>query len=268
MNLRQKAFHCLSITDPLEKHQSVHDLFWLAQTGNLMCAAKVPLVCNENLIPGRPSNPVLVNPLSVKRRAMHTVEGRAIAIHALAHIEFNAINLALDAVWRFPDMPDNYYYEWLKVAFEESKHFLLLKEHLQSLGYDYGDFPAHDSLWEMVDKTKGDVLARMALVPRTMEARGLDAVPMIRDRFIQVKDHNMVKILDIILHDEIGHVYVGNQWFNYLCRQKQLDPIKTFKELSRLYKAPTLRSPFNFNARKLAGFSEAELEILTSESSQ
>jgi uncharacterized ferritin-like protein (DUF455 family) len=262
MNLRQEAFHCLSITDPLLKHQAVQDLYSKSNYQQVSCTPNEILLINDSQIPGRPSKPTLVNPLSVKKRAMHTSEGRAIAIHALAHIEFNAINLALDAIWRFPNMPEPYYWDWLKVAFEESNHFLLLKKHLQTLGFDYGDFPAHDSLWEMVDKTKGDVLARMALVPRTMEARGLDAVPMIRDRFIQVKDQSMVDILDRILMDEIGHVYIGNYWFNYLCTHKNLDPIKTFDELCLSYNAPTLRAPFNIPARKLAGFSETEVRRL------
>jgi uncharacterized ferritin-like protein (DUF455 family) len=217
---------------------------------------------DAHLIPGRPKNPTLVNPLLVKRRAMHTVEGRAIAIHALTHIEFNAINLALDAAWRFKGMPEAYYLDWLKVACEEAKHFLLLKNYLQELGFEYGSFPAHDSLWEMVDKTKGDLLARMALVPRTMEARGLDAVPQIRARFLQAKDTQMVTILDIILHDEIGHVEIGNRWFNYLCNERQCDPITSFSTLSIEYKAPQLKGPFNWNARKQAGFTDIELRLL------
>ena len=217
----------------------------------------------EDLVPGRPSKPILVKPLDEKKRAMHTLEGRATAIHALAHIEFNAINLALDAVWRFSSMPKAFYIDWLKVAFEEAKHFYLLNQHLKSIGYSYGDFPAHDSLWEMVEKTKNDIVARMALVPRTMEARGLDAVPLIRSRFLQVKDVEMVHILDIILRDEIGHVEIGNKWFNFLCHKKEIDPIKTYFILSKEYKAPQLRGPFNMEARIKAGFTEEELSLLT-----
>jgi len=142
---------------------------------------------------------------------------------------------------------------------------MLLKGHLQSLGFDYGDFPAHNSLWEMVDKTKGDSLARMALVPRTMEARGLDAVPVIRERFLQVKDHAMVKILDTILEDEIGHVAIGNHWFNYLCTLKEVDPVLIFTQLCVTYRAPTLRPPFNINARERAGFTQVELALLHNE---
>lgn len=214
------------------------------------------------VIPGRPDKPALVSPLSVKKRAMNTLEGRAALIHALAHIEFNAINLALDAIWRFDDMPEAYYLDWLKVADEESYHFTLLNQHLTTLGYTYGDFNGHNSLWEMVDRTKGDVLARMALVPRTMEARGLDASPALRHKLAQAGDMKAAEILDIILRDEIGHVAIGNVWFNYVCEQRGLVPIATFEALSVTYSAPKLRPPFNLDARRKAGFTEQELAML------
>ena len=159
---------------------------------------------------------------------MRTLEGRAALIHALAHIEFNAINLALDAIWRFADMPQTYYRDWLKVAVEEAYHFSLLSTHLQTLGFKYGDFTGHNSLWEMADRTKSDVLARMALVPRTMEARGLDASPPLRNKLAQAGDTDAAKILDIILRDEIGHVAIGNHWFNYCFSHK---PILKHSEL-------------------------------------
>ncbi len=216
---------------------------------------------SEN-IPGRPIKPELVAPLELPKRSMRTIEGRAALIHALAHIEFNAINLALDAIWRFDNMPDNYYTDWLKVAVEEAYHFSLLNAHLQSLGYRYGDFPGHNSLWEMVDRTKNDVLARMALVPRTMEARGLDATPSTRNKFAQVDDLRMAEILDIILRDEIGHVAIGNVWYNWLCVQRNCEPIATFKSLCVEYSAPKLKPPFNLEARRKAGFSEDELALL------
>ena len=213
-------------------------------------------------IPGRPHKPVLVPPLGLPKRSMRTLEGRAALIHALAHIEFNAINLALDAIWRFDHMPDNYYTDWLKVAVEEAYHFSLLSAHLQTLGFSYGDFAGHNSLWEMVDRTKQDVLARMALVPRTMEARGLDATPSTRNKFAQVGDVEMADILDIILRDEIGHVAIGNYWFNWLCDKRELEPITTFVRLCKEYSAPKLKPPFNMIARKLAGFTDAELALL------
>lgn len=213
-------------------------------------------------IPGRPAKPILVSPLSVKKRSMRTVEGRAALVHALAHIEFNAINLALDAIWRFAAMPAQYYADWLQVAAEEAYHFSLLNAHLHSLGYQYGDFDGHNSLWEMVDRTKDDVLARMALVPRTMEARGLDANPALRNKLAQAGDQAAADILDIILRDEIGHVAIGNTWFNWLCAQRQLAPVATFQALCLQYQAPKLRPPFNLDARRKAGFSEDELALL------
>ncbi|GJH12464.1 ferritin-like domain-containing protein [Caballeronia novacaledonica] len=213
-------------------------------------------------LPGRPARPELVEPSSLKRRGMQTDAGRAVLLHALAHIEFNAINLALDAVWRFPSMPRDFYLDWLKVAAEEAHHFSLLSARLAEFGHAYGDFPAHDGLWEMAQRTRGDVLARMALVPRTLEARGLDASPPIRKRLAQAGDHASAAILDVILHDEIGHVLIGNRWFRFLCDGQRLDPHTTYERLAAQYYAPKLRGPFNFEARRDAGFDEAELRAL------
>lgn len=213
-------------------------------------------------IPGRPNRPLLVPPLEVEKRSMRTPDGRAALIHALAHIEFNAINLALDAIWRFAHMPRDYYLDWLQVAQEEAYHFSLLENHLQSMGYHYGDFTAHNSLWEIAEKTTHDLLARMALVPRTLEARGLDASPPLRNKLAQIGDIHAAEILDIILRDEIGHVAIGNRWFNWLCTQRGLEPVATYQHLATQYKAPKLRRPFNLEARRKAGFSEAELALL------
>jgi len=172
------------------------------------------------------------------------------------------MNLALDAIWRFPDMPKEYYEDWLKVAKEEAYHFSLVNEHLHTLGFSYGDFPAQNSLWEMVERTTDSVIARMALVPRTMEARGLDAVPAIRDRFKQIKEARAVEILEIILNDEIGHVLIGNRWFNFLCVKENLSPITAYRELAAKYRAPVLKGPFNMAARQQAGFTAEELSLL------
>jgi uncharacterized ferritin-like protein (DUF455 family) len=213
-------------------------------------------------LPGRPARPELVAPSSLKRRGMQSEAGRAVLLHALAHIEFNAINLALDAVWRFPSMPTDFYLDWLKVAAEEAHHFSLLSARLGEFGHAYGDFPAHDGLWDMAQRTRGDVLARMALVPRTLEARGLDASPPIRQRLAQAGDHASAAILDVILRDEIGHVLIGNRWFRFLCDGQGLDPHATYERLAEQYRAPKLRGPFNFEARRDAGFDEAELRAL------
>lgn len=175
---------------------------------------------------------------------------------------FNTIDLGLDILWRFPGMPQPFYLDWLSVAQDEAKHFLLLQDHLHSLGYAYGDFPAHTGLWDMAEKTRHDLLARLALVPRTLEARGLDASPLIRDKLRAVGDHAGADILDIILHDEIGHVAIGNHWYKLLCAQGQLDPVATYAELALRHAAPRLRGPFNWEARRQAGFDAAELEAL------
>jgi uncharacterized ferritin-like protein (DUF455 family) len=212
-------------------------------------------------IPGRPAIK-LVPPAQLGLRSVHTLEGRAVLIHALAHIEFNAINLALDVLWRFAKMPDKFYYDWLRVAQEECEHFGLLNQHLQTLGFQYGDFSGHDGLWEMAERTQDDVLARLALVPRTLEARGLDASPAVRHKLASGGDPAGAAIIDIILRDEIGHVAIGNHWYRWLCTERGLDPIKTYTELAATYRAPKLKGPFNIEARLAAGFEAAEIALL------
>lgn len=265
VELRQSALNWLTTDDPQRKVEGVIGLqkAYTEQQVSLNPQIKMgtEAIAGRQL-PGRPSKPELVSPLAVKKRAMNTVEGRAALIHALAHIEFNAINLALDAVWRFADMPTQYYVDWLKVAAEEAYHFSLVNTHLKTFGYEYGSFSGHNSLWEMVERTQEDVLARMALVPRTMEARGLDASPPLRNKLAQAGDMAAAEIIDIILRDEIGHVAVGNTWYNWLCKQRQLQPISTFESLCQQYNAPKLRPPFNMDARRQAGFSEEELNLL------
>jgi len=264
LELRETALAILANTDVQSKVSDLLSLFDEYQNQQVTLNISTGFDSQYLSLPGRPSKPDLVAPKWVPKRRMDTVEGRSILWHSLAHIEFNAMNLALDAIWRFPDMPKEYYEDWLKVAKEEACHFSLVNQHMQSFGFSYGDFPAHNSLWEMVERTTDSVIARMALVPRTMEARGLDAVPGIRDRFKQIKDAKAVEILEIILNDEIGHVLIGNHWFNFLCAGENLSPITVYRELARKYHAPTLRGPFNFEARKQAGFTSEELSLLES----
>ena len=235
---------------------------WLAeQTAALTLDSAEALAAPPNL-PGRPALPRLVPADQVPRRSPFTLAGRAALLHAICHIEFNAINLALDAIWRYAGMPDAYYRDWLQVAGEEALHFSLLREHLQSLGHDYGDFDAHDGLWRMTAATASDITARMALVPRTLEARGLDATPPIQAKLRKAGDLRAVEILDIILRDEIGHVAIGNRWYRWLCARDGLDALALYPELVAKYMAPRLRPPFNLAARRAAGFSEAELDRL------
>lgn len=220
-------------------------------------------IAARGVIPGRPARPVLVPHTELSKRSVHTNEGRAALVHSLAHIELNAIDLALDICWRFKGMPDAFYTQWMGVAREEALHFELLRDHLATLNCRYGDLPAHKALWDMAERTKHDLLARIALVPRTAEARGLDASPPIREKLVKSGDHQGGEILDIILRDEIGHVAIGNHWYNWLCQQRGLNPVATYAELAQKYGAPRLRGPFNVQARLAAGFSPEELELLT-----
>jgi uncharacterized ferritin-like protein (DUF455 family) len=217
--------------------------------------------------PGRPDLPSLVDPRTVAPRAMGTPEGRATLLHAVAHIEFNAINLALDACWRFADMPRTYYADWMRVAAEEALHFTLVSEHLHAQGWRYGDFNAHSGLWDMAELTRHDVLARMALVPRIMEARGLDVTPAMQQRFAQAGDKRAAEILGIILRDEVGHVAIGNHWYHYLCDARGLDSLVTMQALMQTHRSPRVRLPLNMEARLRAGFSTEELRALTAQAS-
>jgi len=213
--------------------------------------------------PARPARPELVAPAKVPKRKGGSAEGRVHLIHAIAHIEFNAIHLALDAVQRFAGLPRDFYDDWLTVAAEEVYHFELVRAHLRHHGHDYGDFPAHNSLWENAEKSAHDPLLRMALVPRVLEARGLDVNPGLQQKLLDGGDANGAALLTIILRDEVGHVAAGDRWFRYLCRQRGLDAEATFRELVYGHFPKGLFGPFNLEARRLAGFSDAELAAMT-----
>jgi len=259
MELRQAALQALALADPAAKVAAVRAL--VAQARSLSvepAAAPAP----TGPLPGRPTRPLLVAATAVPRRSPFTLEGRAALLHAVAHIEFNAINLALDAIWRFGGLPEAYYRDWLTVAGEEALHFSLLAEHLATLGCAYGDHPAHDGLWTMCERTAHDATARMALVPRTLEARGLDATPPMRERLARAGDHGAAAILDVILRDEIGHVAIGNRWYRWLCAQDGLDPLAHYAVLAERHRAPTPKPPFNRAARSAAGFTAEELSLL------
>lgn len=270
--LREAALAALCLPDPQTKVHATHALWQrlvaltddAAREQALAPATPIRLT-DGTVLPGRPAQPVLVPPMEVPQRSPFTPEGLAALLHAVCHIEFNAIDLALDAVWRFDGMPLDFYRDWLRVADEEATHFTLLRKHLQSLGHDYGDFPAHNGLWEMCVKTQHDITARMALVPRTLEARGLDATPLIQARLRKVGTPaalRAVEILDTILRDEIGHVAIGNRWYGWLCARQRLDPVAHYRALARTHSAPRLKPPFNADARLAAGFSQAEIDYL------
>lgn len=260
MTARQHALEILCQTNPIAKAEQTRALFAGLDRTGIDPSAQYG---TPAAVPGRPALPNLVSPNAVPRRSPATPEGRAALLHAVTHIEFNAINLALDAVWRFSGMPARYYADWLGVASEEALHFTLLREHLQTLGFDYGSFEAHDGLWAMTQRTAQDITARMALVPRTLEARGLDATPPMQARLRQAGDERAAQILGVILRDEVGHVAIGNRWYRWLCERDGHEPVAHYAELARRHHAPRLHPPFNFEARRAAGFTDAELALLT-----
>lgn len=261
-NLFDVAARCLAEPDPGRKQalSAESAAAWAAGCLRLDTAAAGAVIDR----PGRPDRPELVPPRQLARRRLSSLRGRAALIHAVAHIEFNAINLAWDAVQRFRDLPRAFYDDWVAVAAEEAVHFGLMRGRLLDLGLDYGAFPAHDGLWEMARRTAHDPLLRMALVPRVLEARGLDVTPGMIDRLLAVGDIQTVECLRVILRDEVGHVAAGTRWFRHLCAERGVDPEHTFFDLLQTYLTGEVRCPLNRVHRLEAGFVPAELERLES----
>lgn len=260
-DLYLRAHGCLMACDVAEKLAGVKALDLDLRAGQVAAGGDSPPAV-PIADPGRPARPQLVSPRDVPRRRLGTAEGRAALIHAVVHIEFNAINLALDHVYRFREFPLEFALGWIAVAAEEAHHFTLLRDHLRGLGYDYGDFTAHEGLWQMTFKTAHDPLARMALVPRTLEARGLDVTPGIQAKLEAAGDHAAARLLDVILADEVGHVALGDRWFRWLCQARGLVAEAEFLRLLVAYDAPRMVTPLNRAARRLAGFGEEELDAL------
>lgn len=260
-DLHAAARRCLDATDPAEKLRLTHDTWQAFLAGELRAdpAAPPPEPIGP---PGRPAKPRLVGARQLPQRGLGSDEGRAALVHAVAHIEFNAINLAWDAVYRYRDKPAAYYRDWAGCARDEARHFALLSERLAELGHAYGDFDAHNGLWEMAEKTAGSDTARMALVPRVLEARGLDVTPGMIQRLRQLGDERTVAILDVILREEVAHVAAGTRWYRHCCERDGIDPIETFFTLLRDYMGVGLRGPFNRPARLEASFVEEELDRL------
>jgi uncharacterized ferritin-like protein (DUF455 family) len=256
-----RAGHCLLAAEVAVKSAQVAELLLHARQGRWRRDMLAETIDVRS--PGRPERPLLVAPSRVPRRGMGSLSGRLALMHAVAHIEFNAINLALDAVHRFRGMPDAYYLDWLQVADEEARHFAMVRTYLQAHGADYGDYPAHDGLWEMAVNTADDVLVRMALVPRVLEARGLDVTPGIIAKLRQAGDDEAAKVLDVIYAEEVGHVAAGTRWFRHLCGQRRLEPVATFFDLLSRHFPDGLHGSYNLPARRQAGFSERELAILS-----
>jgi uncharacterized ferritin-like protein (DUF455 family) len=236
---------------------------WIAAHDFATDSVALPLPIAQ---PGRPPRPRLVPPRELPRRGLGGAEGRAALVHAVAHIEFNAIDLAWDAVYRFRGMPLEYYRDWAQVAADETRHFQLLSARLVEMGHAYGDFDAHNGLWEMAVKTSESCLERMALVPRVLEARGLDVTPGMIARLRDVGDARTVEILEVILREEVAHVAAGSRWFAWCCAQAGVDEETTFADLIATHARNAVKPPFNEAARRAAGFSEHEINRLMAQS--
>ncbi len=256
------AAQCLHEKDVERKLRLTHRAAQSAKAGNLSFDNEGDVLAIDSAV--FPDRPILLAPKDMPHRRLTSVEGKAAFFHALAHIEFVAIYLAWDIVYRFRGLPEQFYRDWLRVADEEAHHFAMLREHLQSLGYDYGEFPAHGGLWDHAKSTEGDLFARLALVPRCLEARGLDVTPAMIDKFKQAGDEIEVTILSKILEDEVGHVALGSYWFKYFCRQQGFDPEKRYRELIGKYFQGKPKGPFNREMRIIAGFSNVEIDWLES----
>ena len=258
--LFDQAYQCLMTKDPFEKAARAMSLRQAWQAGELNLRATESI--KTLVAPGRPQKPELVSPRQLPRRNFNSKDGRLSLVHAIAHIEFNAINLALDALYRFQSMPPQYCSDWCQVASEEAQHFLLLSDYLNQHEMHYGDLAAHNGLWEMAVKTDFDVLVRMALVPRVLEARGLDVTPGMIKKLQARSEQGLVSILQRIFEDEIGHVRIGTHWFNTLCEQRDIDSEKTFASLLDTYMQGATFGPFEIQARQRAGFSAREMQDL------
>lgn len=261
MDIFEAAWECLQADTPDSKVEATRLAAEAFDRGELAIPSDAP--APEAIgMPGRPLRPAMVHPRDLPRRGFGSDEGRAAFIHAIAHIEFNAIDLAWDAVYRFRGLPDEFYADWVQVAADEARHFTMLRERLQQLGRDYGDFDAHNGLWEMAQQTADDGLARMVLVPRVLEARGLDVTPGMIKRLQGTGDKDTVAILEIILREEVAHVAAGSRWFRWYCERRGVESAPTFRELLSQYARAVLHGPFNMEARSRAGFDEEELAML------
>ena len=252
---------CLDAASPDDKVAATFAAAEAFARGELAIDGDAPLP-EPIAMPGRPPRPKLVHPRGLPRRGFGTPEGRAAFIHSIAHIEFNAIDLGWDAVYRFRGLPAAFYADWVAVASDEARHFSMLRERLRALGQDYGDFDAHNGLWEMAEKTAHDGLSRMALVPRVLEARGLDVTPAMIVKLRSLGDEDTATILETILREEVAHVAAGSRWFRWYCERAGVAPEPRFRELLAQYARSALHGPFNFEARAAAGFGEDELAAL------
>ncbi|MBX3496084.1 MAG: ferritin-like domain-containing protein [Parvibaculum sp.] len=205
--------------------------------------------------PARPEAPVLLAPRDMPRRTFKGTRGRIALLHSLAHIELNAIDLAFDLVGRFADagLPRKFFDDWVSVGDDEARHFSMLQVRLAALGARYGDLPAHDGLWQAATETRHDLMARLAIVPLVLEARGLDVTPGMIERLEAAGDAESAAILRTIYREEQDHVRAGAVWFSHLCAERHIDPRDTFQTLVRRHFRGALKAPFNTEARRAAG---------------
>lgn len=260
MNLFEQAEHCFLCADPLEKMQLTADTAAQFKAGQLSWDESP--IFTDYTDPGRLSRPAIIEPQKLKKYAFKKQIGKAASIHALAHIELTAVNLAWDSVYRYRGLPQQFYQDWVQCAYEESTHFLLLRESLQALGFEYGDFSVHGELWNMASTTRASILERMGVVHRVFEARALDVIPFAQQRFDAVGDKKMVETLNVIANEEIGHISSSSRWFQYQCDLEKIDSEQTFYQLLAKYLNAPPRGPFNRQARLESGFSVAEIEHL------
>ena len=257
-NLFKLAEACLYETTIDEKLALTHLSRQLLENNELLITqGHAILPVNEVKFPNRPE---LLAPRLMPKRKLNAANGMAAFFHAIAHIEFVAIYLAWDIIYRFRGLPEQFYHDWLCIADEEAQHFELIRIHLRKMAIDYGDLPAHSGLWNSAVDTAGDILARLAVVPRCLEARGLDVTPDMITKFKKLGDQDSVQLLTRILTDEIGHVERGSFWFKTFCQQQHIASEAKFKELIELhFSTGKPKGPFNHQLRKQAGFSQDEL---------
>ena len=244
----------LSEADPRKKAQN-------ARAFRLSVLASAPLAISPPPdMPARPERPQLVSPKDLARRRLGSAEGRAALLHAIAHIELNAIDLAADMISRFSNAPelsedkDDFIHDWSSVCDDEARHFILIADRLDEMGFAYGDFPAHSGLWDAARDTRSDIASRLAIAPLVLEARGLDVTPGMIEKLEQVGDTTSADILRIIYQEEIGHVAIGMKWFRHVAQKRSETPVTFFRSLVREHFKGSLRPPFNLEARNLANF--------------
>jgi uncharacterized ferritin-like protein (DUF455 family) len=260
-NVFEFAEACLHSATIDEKLALTHRAWRALENGELNLIADPPVLSIAQV--KFPDKPVLLAPRNMPKRKLGTVDGVAAFFHAIAHVEFVAIYLAWDILYRFRGLPDQFYQDWLRVADEEAQHFELIRTHLLAMNLNYGDLPAHSGLWDHAKDTADDLLARLAMVPRCMEARGLDVTPAIIAKFKQMGDDSSVALLNRILTDEVGHVERGSYWFKFVCAQQEFDPEVKYRQLiKQYYQGGKPKGPFNREMRIIAGFSNAELDWL------